>query len=173
MPNLQPVMAVFPIRTFPDPVLRLPARPVDQFDDELRRLIDDMVETMYAAPGVGLAAPQIGVSLRVVVFDAGDGPHHLVNPVMEETSGAHEFEEGCLSVPDRWWEISRPAYARARGFDATGSEVMYEGEELMGRVLQHELDHIDGTLLLDHLGRRERKQALRELREEAAGLGGR
>lgn len=142
------------------------------FGDDLRRLVDDMLETMYAAPGVGLAAPQIGIPLRVIVFDVGDGPHHLVNPVMLETSGAWTYEEGCLSVPERYWPIERPAFARAAGFDATGSEVSYAGDELVGRVLQHELDHIDGTLLLERLPRRTRKLAFKELREEALGLAG-
>lgn len=149
----------------------MPAARVDTIDDETRRLVDDMIETMYDAPGVGLAAPQIGVSLRVVVFDAGDGPCHLVNPVMEATSGEWVYEEGCLSVPDHYWPIERPAFARARGLDLEGREVVYEGDELMGRVLQHELDHIDGLLLLSRLGRRERKQALRDLRAEALERG--
>ena len=166
-------MAIFPIRVYPDPVLRLPAAPVSAVNgaDELRRLVDDMIETMYAAPGVGLAAPQIGVSLRVFTFDAGDGPRHVINPVLEETSGEFEYEEGCLSVPGHYWPIERPAYARVRGRDVDGREVVYEGEELMGRVLQHESDHLDGTLLLSRLGRRERKQALRELRLEALERG--
>lgn len=164
-------MAIFPIRTYPDPVLRLPAATVDAIDADIRRLVDDMVETMYDAPGVGLAAPQIGVSLRVVVFDAGAGPCHLINPVMEEVSGAWEYEEGCLSVPQHYWPIERPAFARARGLDLAGNEVVYEGDELMGRVLQHELDHIDGILLLSRLSRRLRKQALRDLRTEAMERG--
>jgi peptide deformylase len=164
-------MAVFPIRTFPDPVLRMVAAPVETFDADLRRLVDDMAETMYAAPGVGLAAPQIGVSLRVVVFDAGDGLCHLINPVLEEVSGSWVYDEGCLSVPEHWWPIKRAAYARARGLDVDGREVAYEGDELMGRVLQHEMDHLDGLLLLERLGRRARKEALRELREQASGLG--
>ena len=167
------VMAVFPIRVWPDPVLRTPAAFVTTIDDDIRRLVDDMVETMYAAPGVGLAAPQIGISLRVVVFDAGDGVHHLINPEIVETSGGSwAFDEGCLSVPDRFWEIKRPAFARARGLDLDGNEVEYAGDELMGRVLQHETDHIEGRLLLERLPRRTRKQALRGLREEAMGLRG-
>jgi peptide deformylase len=166
-------MAIFPIRMFPDPVLRMAASPVERFDAELRRLVDDMAETMYDAPGVGLAAPQIGVSRRVVVFDVGDGLFTLVNPVMEETSGSWLHDEGCLSVPDHWWQIKRSAYARARGFDVDGREAVHEGDELVGRVLQHELDHIDGILLIDRLGRRARKEALREIREGASGLRGR
>jgi peptide deformylase len=164
-------MAIFPIRTYPDPVLRLPAAPAGPVTPALRRLVDDMLETMYAAPGVGLAAPQIGISLRVIVFDAGDGPHHVLDPVLVATSGEYLFEEGCLSVPNRYWPIERPAYARVQGRDLDGAEVAYEGEELMGRVLQHEMDHLEGTLLLKRLGWRERKQALRDLRREALERG--
>lgn len=159
-------MAIFPIRTFPDPVLRTRAAEVDEIDDDIRRLVEDMLETMYDAPGVGLAAPQIGVPLRVIVFDIGEGPHVMVNPVLLETSGSWTFDEGCLSVPERYWEITRPAFARARGLDLDGNEVEYAGDELMGRVLQHETDHIEGMLLLERLPRRVRKQALREIREE-------
>ena len=163
-------MAIFPIRTFGDPVLRTPAAEVTEIDADIARLVDDMIETMYEAPGVGLAAPQIGVSLRVVVFDAGDGASHLINPVLLETSGSFEFEEGCLSVPGHYWPIKRPAFARAKGLDLNGEEVEYAGEGLLGRVLQHETDHIEGHLLLDAMGRRARKQALKMLREEALGL---
>jgi len=162
-------MAIFPIRTFPDPVLRMRTAPVAMFDDELRRLVDDMVETMYAAPGVGLAANQIGVSLAVFVFDIGEGPHHVVNPVLEEATGVWTYEEGCLSVPDHYWPIARPAFAAVSGRDAFGNPIRYSGDELMGRVLQHEFDHIQGALLLSRLGRRTRKQALRELRAESMG----
>jgi peptide deformylase len=115
---------------------------------------------------VGLAAPQIGVSLRVIVFDAGDGAKVMINPVMLETSGKWSFEEGCLSVPERYWPISRAAFARARGLDLDGREVEYAGEELLGRVLQHEIDHVNGIVLLERLPRRVRKQALREMRRE-------
>jgi peptide deformylase len=163
-------VAIFPIRTFGDPVLRSAATRVDEIDSGIRRLVDDMLETMYEAPGVGLAAPQIGVALRVVVFDIGEGPHHLVNPVLVETSGSWAFEEGCLSVPGHYWEISRAAFARVRGWDLDGNEVEYSGDELMGRVLQHEVDHIEGHLLIDRLGRRARKQALKEIREGALGI---
>ncbi len=164
-------MTVFPIRTFPDPVLRMEAQPVEQFDADLRRLVDDMLETMYAAPGVGLAAPQIGIAQRVVVCDVGEGPFHLINPVMDKKSGSWTYEEGCLSVPERFWPIKRSAFARVTAVDYDGHPVVYEGDELMGRVLQHELDHLEGVLLLRRLPRRVRKQALREIREEDMAKG--
>lgn len=165
-------MAIFPIRTFGDPVLRTPARQVAKIDEKIRKLVDDMIETMYDAPGVGLAAPQIGVGLRVAVFDTGDGAgaRTMINPELLETEGEWEFEEGCLSVPGYWWTITRPAYAKIRALDETGEEVVYEGDELMGRVLQHEYQHLDGVLILDQLGRRERKKVLKELSEQALGL---
>jgi len=162
---------IFPIRTFPDPVLRTPATEVGVIGDDIRRLAADMLETMYGAPGVGLAAPQIGVTLQVIVFDIGEGPHVMINPVLLETSGKWTYEEGCLSVPERFWPISRAGFARARGLDLDGNEVEYSGEELMGRVLQHETDHLQGVLLLERLSRRARKQALKEIRENAMGLG--
>lgn len=178
-------MAIFPIRTFGDPVLRTPAAVVEEFDAALAKLADDMLETMYDAPGVGLAAPQIGISKRIVVFDAGDGPKTLVNPelvTLEEPSAVPgtdqvmdpnevwEYDEGCLSVPGKWWPIERPAHAWARGFDVDGNPVEHAGDELLGRVLQHEIDHINGILLLDRLSKRARRQALKELRNEALGL---
>jgi peptide deformylase len=163
-------MAVYPIRTFPDPVLRIEAATVEAFDADLSRLVEDMLETMYEAPGVGLAAPQIGVSKRVFVADIGEGPIAMVNPEIVETSGRWKFEEGCLSVPGRYWQINRPGYARATGFDLDGQRVEYEGDELMGRVLQHETDHLIGVLLLEHLARRMKRQVLKELREEALGI---
>ncbi|MDH3606485.1 MAG: peptide deformylase [Acidimicrobiia bacterium] len=163
-------MAVFPIRTFGDAVLNSVAEPVAVFDEELDRLIQDMLETMYAAPGVGLAAPQIGISKRIFVFDVGEGPGHLINPDVAEVSGEWEFDEGCLSVPERFWPISRPAYARLIGLDSTGTAIELEGDELMGRMLQHEYDHLNGTLLLERLGSSERKAILRELRQEALGI---
>ncbi len=165
-------MAIFPIRTFPDPVLSMQASDVTELDSDLRRLVDDMLETMYEAPGVGLAAPQIGISKRLFVADVGEGPFAMVNPQIVETSGKWKFEEGCLSVPGRYWYIKRPDYARAEGFGLDGEPVTYEGDELMGRVLQHEIDHLGGILLLAHLGTRARKQALKELREESLGVEG-
>ena len=164
-------MSIFPIRTFGDPVLRIVAEPITEIDASIERLAADMLETMYDAPGVGLAAPQIGVSKQIFVFDIGEGPHVVVNPVLIEALDSWTFEEGCLSVPGKWWPIKRSAFARVRGLDLDGNEVEHEGDELMGRVLQHEVDHLHGTLLIERLSKRVRRQALRELREEALGLG--
>lgn len=163
-------MAIFPIRTFGDPVLRLRTTRVEVFDGALRRLSEDMIETMYDAPGVGLAAPQIGVSKRICVFDAGEGPKVLVNPEIVEVSGMWEFDEGCLSVPGFHWTIQRPAFARAVGQDLDGAPVEYAGEELLGRVLQHEIDHLNGMLLIQRLDQATRKAALRDLRNQTRGL---
>ncbi len=158
-------MPIYPIRVFPDPVLRAPTTPITEFGADLARLIDDMLEVMYEAPGVGLAGPQIGISKQIFVADIGDGPFSMINPEIVETSGKWKFEEGCLSVPDRWWEFTRPAFARARGLDPKGRPVEYAGDELMGRLLQHEIDHLNGLIILDRLPRRLRKQALSELRD--------
>jgi peptide deformylase len=165
-------LAIFPIRTFGDPVLRMETKPVTDIDDSLRSLVESMIETMYEAPGVGLAANQIGVSRRVAVFDAHDelGPRVMINPEIIETEGEVEFEEGCLSVPGHYWEITRPAFARVRALDVEGREVEYAGDELLGRVLLHEIDHLDGLLLLDAMPKRMRKNALKELREGGLGL---
>lgn len=166
-------MAIYPIRTFGDPVLRSPTKPITEIDDAVRTLARDMIETMYDAPGVGLAANQIGIQRRIAVFDTQDelGPRVMINPQIVETSGEYEYEEGCLSVPNHYWEIVRPAFARVRALDLEGNEVEYAGDELVGRVLQHEVDHLDGCLLLDHLPKRVRKKAMKELREEALNLG--
>jgi peptide deformylase len=164
-------MAIFPIRVFGDPVLRTPAEPVDDLSSAYERLIDDMLETMYEAPGVGLAAPQIGISKQIFVADVGDGPFAMFNPEIIETSGTWEFDEGCLSVPGYFWEIERPGFASARGYDLDGNEITIGGEELLGRVLQHEIDHLGGMLLIERLPRRVKKQALRDLREDALRAG--
>jgi peptide deformylase len=160
-------MAIYPIRTFPDPVLLIEAADVVDFGPELAKLADDMFETMYEAPGVGLAAPQIGISKRFFVADVGEGPFVMANPEIVETSGKWKFEEGCLSVPGKYWNIKRADYARASGVDIDGNPIELEGDELIGRVLQHEIDHLSGVLLLDKLSGRVRTQALKELREES------
>ena len=165
-------MAILPIRTFGDPVLRASTALVSDIDDGVRKLVADMIETMYDAPGAGLAATQVGVSRRICVFDAadGNGAQVLINGEIVETERELLYDEGCLSVPGHWWEIARPEFARARGLDLDGNEVEYAGTGLMGRVLQHELDHLDGVLLLERLEPAVKKQALRDLRNEALGL---
>jgi peptide deformylase len=165
-------MATHPIRTFGDPVLRLETKKVVEIDDVVRSLVRDMIETMYEAPGVGLAANQIGIPRKIAVFDAQDGlgARVMINPEIVELNGEWEYEEGCLSVPGHWWPIKRPGFARARALDLDGEEVEYAGDGLLGRVLQHEIDHLDQRLLIDRLDKAERKKALRDLRDEALGL---
>ncbi len=160
-------MPIHPIRTFGDPVLRLKTRPIHEIDDVVRQLASDMIETMYDAPGVGLAANQIGVSRQIAVFDADDGvgPRVMINPELVETAGEVDWDEGCLSVPGHYWEIARPAFARVAALDLDGNAVEYAGDGLMGRVLQHEYHHLQGGLLIDHLPKRLKKRAMKDLRE--------
>jgi peptide deformylase len=165
-------MSVLPIRRLGEPgdlVLREPARPVELFDDLLRRLFDDMVETMYRAPGVGLAAPQIGLSLSFFVFDAhdGEGARAVANPVLSELEGEQLDEEGCLSIPNLWFDTPRAMHARVDGADLDGRPVTYEGEGLFARILQHEADHLNRTLFIDRLGDDERRQAMAAMRDAA------
>lgn len=165
-------MAIYPIRTFGDPVLRMETKPITDIDSTVRKLAEDMIETMYDAPGVGLAANQIGIARRVAVFDAQDelGPRVMINPELVAATGEVEMEEGCLSVPGYWWEITRAEFARVESLDLDGNDVEYAGDGLLGRVLQHEIGHLDGGLLLDVLPKETRKKALKELRDEALGL---
>lgn len=164
-------MSTYVIRIFGDPVLKQRASEVQQVDDGLVRLAEDMVETMYAAPGVGLAAPQVGVQKRVFVYDVGDGPQVVLNPRIVESDGEWVFEEGCLSVPGLSWEIVRPKQVHLVGVDLDGQEVSVEADELTARVFQHELDHLDGTLLVDRLDPDQRKEALRILRSRTLAQG--
>lgn len=166
------IMAVLPITTFGNPVLRMKTAPVEKIDAGVEKLIEDMIETMYEAPGVGLAAPQVGVSRSVFIFDAQDGlgVRVCINPEMLETSGEYVYEEGCLSVPGYFWPITRPGFSHVRGIDLDGNPVEYSGTELMGRVLQHEYDHLQGILLLERLEPRVKKAALRDIRNKALGL---
>lgn len=154
----------YTIRVYGDPVLKQRAAEVTDIDGRLAKLVEDMIETMYAAPGAGLAAPQVGVQKRLFVYDAGDGPKTLVNPVISESSGEWEYEEGCLSVPGLYFPIVRPKQVHLTGYDLEGNEVNIEADEFEARVFQHELDHLNGTLLLEHLDADTRKQALRTLR---------
>ena len=160
-------MAIFPIRVFGDPVLRQRAAEIEEIDAKIARLAEEMVETMYAAPGVGLAAPQVGIERRIFVYDVGEGPVTVINPEIVESRGEWEYEEGCLSVPDLHWPIVRPKEVHLVGRDLQGNEISIEGDELLGRVLQHELDHLDGILLLERLEKDQRKQAMRVLRARA------
>ena len=162
-------MATFPIRTFGDPVLRQRALEVEDIDAKIVRLSEEMIETMYAAPGVGLAAPQVGIERRIFVYDVGDGPQTVINPEIVESSGEWEYEEGCLSVPDLHWSIVRPNEVHLVGYNLEGNEISIEADEYLGRVLQHELDHLDGILLLERLEKDQRKQAMRILRGRALG----
>ena len=165
-------MAPYAIRIFGDPVLKQRAAEVTDIDGRIARLAEDMIATMYEAPGVGLAAPQVGVQKRLFVYDTGDGegPKVLVNPVISEARGEWEFEEGCLSVPGLHWNIVRPREVHLTGYDLAGNEVSIEADEYLARVFQHELDHLDGVLLLERLDKDTRKQAMKTLRELTMGL---
>jgi peptide deformylase len=159
-------MARYTIRLFGDPVLKQRAPAVTDIDGALVQLTTDMVDTMRAAPGLGLAAPQVGVQKRLFVYqlDEDEGPKAIVNPVITESRGEWEYEEGCLSVPGLYFPIVRPKEVHLTGYDLDGNEISIEADELAARLFQHELDHLDGTLLLEYLDRDQRKAALRELR---------
>jgi peptide deformylase len=163
-------MATHQIRVFGDPVLKRPAAPVVDVDGAFVKLVDAMYETMYDAPGVGLAAPQVGVQRRFFVYDIGEGPHVLLNPEIVEATGEWDYEEGCLSLPGLAFEVVRPKVVTVKGQDLDGNDVLIEGDELLGRVFLHEIDHLDGVLMLDRLDRQTRKRALRELREQGMGV---
>ncbi len=167
-------MAPYGIRIVGDPVLRQPAAPVTEIDGRLARLAEDMIATMYEAPGIGLAAPQVGVQKRLFVYDLhdGDGAHVLVNPVITETRGEWVYEEGCLSVPGLSWEIVRPKEVHLTGRDLDGNEVSFEADELLARLFQHEVDHLDGVLLLERLDDDQRRQAKRALRDQVLAAEG-
>ena len=158
-------MSIKAIRYFGDPVLTTPASPVTTFDKELRTLIADLVETMQSAPGAGLAAPQIGVSLRVFVWDVDDAVGHLINPTLDLSDEMQEGDEGCLSFPSLSYNTPRAMRAVAKGFNMHGEPVIVEGSEFLARALQHETDHLNGILFIDKLSEEDRKSAMREIRE--------
>ena len=158
-------MAIQPIRLFGDPVLVTPASVVVDFDKELRNLVSDLIETMQNAPGAGLAAPQIGVPLRVFVWDIDDEVGHLVNPTLDLSDEIQEGEEGCLSFPDLSYETPRAFRAVAKGFNMHGEPIIVEGTQLLARALQHETDHLDGVLFIDRLNKENRKNAMKEIRD--------
>ena len=165
-------MALRPIVKYGDPVLHSRAAPVDVVDDAIRALLDDMVETMYAAPGIGLAAPQIGVPLRVIVIDlsVGEDPKQvikLVNPEFVSREGEQKHEEGCLSIPGYGGSPPRPQRVTVRGLGPDGAEKVYTGTELLARAFCHEIDHIDGLLFVDRLSPLKRDLMRRKLRKRA------
>jgi peptide deformylase len=158
------------ILTYGHPILRKPTRPVADFDDDLDRLIDDMVATMYAAPGVGLAANQVGSPLRLFVANPSEDhdPSKLlvvINPELVEADGALVTEEGCLSIPDFREEVPRARRVLIRGLDRAGRPIQVEGEDLLARIFQHELDHLNGVLFLDRLSPAKRDIMVRKLKK--------
>ena len=174
-------MALLPIIWAPDPILKTTSKPVETVDDSLRRLMDDMLETMYDAPGIGLAAIQIGVPLRIIVMDLSREedarePRYFVNPeILETLEEKKPYEEGCISVPDIFDEVERSARCRLRYLDYNGNPVEEWAEDLYAVCIQHEMDHLEGTLFIDHLSRLKRQRAidkvkkakLRAIREDA------
>jgi peptide deformylase len=162
-------MALLPILTAPHPVLKQPAQPVAVVDDRLRQLMEDMLETMYAAPGIGLAAPQVGVSQRVIVVDVAEKgsprqPLRLVNPELIWVSDEDStYQEGCLSVPEHYGDVVRPAAIRVRYCDETGATRELAADGLLATCIQHEIDHLDGILFIDHLSALKRNMILRKL----------
>ena len=158
-------MAIQPIRLFGDPLLRTPAEAVTDFDKELRVLVKDLSETMLDAPGAGLAAPQIGVSLRVFTYHVDDVLGHLINPTLDLSEQEQDGDEGCLSVPGLTFDTKRAFSVVAKGWNMHGEPVTIEGTELLARCVQHETDHLDGVLFIDRLDREARKAALKEIRE--------
>ena len=165
-------MSIQPIRFFGDPVLTTPAVEVSDFDKELRTLVQDLTDTMIDAPGAGLAAPQIGVPLRVFVWHVDDEFGHLVNPSLDLSDELQEGEEGCLSFPDLAYETPRAMRAVARGWNMYGEPITVEGTEFLARALQHETDHLDGVLFIDRLSPELRKQAMRDIRQAEWFLSG-
>jgi len=158
-------MSIQPIRLFGDPVLTTPAAAVIDFDKELRTLVEDLTDTMLEAPGAGLAAPQIGVPLRVFVWDVDEAIGHLINPTLDLSEELQDGEEGCLSFPALSYETPRAFRAVAKGFNMYGEPVSVEGTELLARCLQHETDHLDGIVFIDRLSAQDRKLAMKEIRE--------
>jgi peptide deformylase len=158
-------MSIQVIRYFGDPVLTTPASLVVDFDKELRVLVQDLTDTMIDAPGAGLAAPQIGVPLRVFVWDVDEELGHLINPVLTLSDEMQDGEEGCLSFPELRYQTPRAMRAVAKGYNMYGEPVSVEGTEFLARALQHETDHLNGILFIDKLSAEDRKLAMKEIRE--------
>ncbi|MBI5312690.1 MAG: peptide deformylase [Methylocystis sp.] len=166
-------MAILPIITLPDPLLRKISEPVDRVDAEVRRLLDDMLETMYEAPGVGLAAIQVAVAKRIVVVDVGKteetrSPLFLINPeIIWASEELSVYQEGCLSVPDYFEDVKRPARVRVRHLDRDSAIQEFDAEGLLATVVQHELDHLEGGLFIDHLSRLKRERVVKKFSKAA------
>jgi peptide deformylase len=166
-------MSIKPLIILPDPVLRQVSKPVERVDAPLRKLADDMLETMYDAPGIGLAAIQVGEPLRMLVIDlAKEGeapaPHLFINPEILESADARSvYEEGCLSIPDYYAEVERPAAVRVKYLDREGKEQEIMAEGLMATCLQHEIDHLNGVLFIDHISRLKRDMVVRKFKKLA------
>ena len=155
----------YTIRTFGDPVLKTKAAAVTEIDGKIARLVDDMFETLYESDsGIALAAPQIGVQKQIVVWDIDDQPMALINPVVVESDGEWVYSEGCLSIPELYVDILRPNQVLVRGLDIDGNEVEIEADELMGRMFQHEIDHLNGVLMFDRMTPDQRKAAMADYR---------
>src|SRR5580693_1007636 len=163
-------MTALTIRQYGDPVLKERTREVEDIDGTVASLVESMIETMYDAPGTGLAANQVGVQRRIFVYDVGDGPRTVINPQIIESDGEWTYDEGCLSVPGLSWEIVRPNAVHLVGLDLDGNEISIEATELEGRVFQHELDHLDGILLVERLNDDQRKEAMKILRGRTLDL---
>lgn len=154
-------------------MLRQRSSEIANIDASLVRLAEDMIETMYDAPGVGLAASQVGVQRRMFVYDVGDGPFVVVNPEIVESSGEWSYHEGCLSVPGLSWDLVRPKEVHLRGVDLDGNDLDIEADELLARCFQHEMDHLDGVLIVERLEDADRREAMRILRNRALDLSAR
>jgi peptide deformylase len=158
-------VSVLPVRLFGDPVLRTPAAEVTTFDAELRKLVADLTDTMHEEAGAGLAAPQLGVGLRVFTYDCDGFSGHLVNPTWDAVGDEDQVgPEGCLSIPGLRWDCRRHLHVVARGWNMHGEPVVVEGSELLARCIQHETDHLDGVLFVDRLDEQTRRQAMAEIR---------
>jgi peptide deformylase len=164
-------MASHQLRFWGDPVLTQAATEIADIDGRIAALVERMTDTMYEANGLGLAAPQVGVGKRLFIYELEDEPlRTVINPTIVETRGEWEFEEGCLSIPGLYFPIVRPKEIHITGWDLDGNQVSIEADEIEARCLQHELDHLDGVLLLQRLDAKQRKEALRELRRRAEGV---
>jgi peptide deformylase len=161
-------VAILDIRVLGDPILRQSTTPVGEITADVRRLIDDMFETMYHARGIGLAAPQVGRTERLAVLDLGDDPFVIINPeIVQSSSGRAKGEEGCLSIPDIYAEVERPKSVTVRALDVEGKTFEREATDLLARCLQHEIDHLDGKLFLDYLSVLKRTASLAKWKLEA------